>query len=130
MHATYQELTIAHCNSVIEHVGDWQRMVSFARELSRVAPRHFVQTPNYWFPIEPHFMMPFFHWFPKPVRLWLVLHFNLGFWRKANTIDEAMRIIEHARLLTKKMFRELFPEYTIVLERFFLLPKSILAIKK
>ena len=37
---------IAHSNSVVEHVGDWRRMVSFANELSRVAPKYHVQTQN------------------------------------------------------------------------------------
>jgi hypothetical protein len=121
---------IAHSNSVIEHVGDWKRMVSFAKELSRVAPRYFVQTPNYWFPIEPHYMMPFFHWLPKPLRVWLVLNFQLGFFRKAATIDEAMRMIEGARLLNRKMLQELFQDSNILTERFFLLPKSFVAVKR
>ena len=69
---------IAHSNSVVEHVGDWGRMVQFAKELSRVSSKYFVQTPNYWFPIDPHCMMPFFHWLPKPIRIWLVLRFQLG----------------------------------------------------
>ena len=121
---------IAHSNSVLEHVGDWGRMVRFAQELSRVSQKYFVQTPNYWFPVEPHCMMPFFQWLPKPIRVWLVSHFKLGHWRKANTTDEAMRIVESARLLTRKMFRELFPESTIVIERLFLLPKSFIAVKQ
>jgi len=121
---------IAHSNSVVEHVGNWKRMVQFAKEISRVADKYFVQTPNYWFPIEPHFMTPFFHWLPKPIRVCLVSHFQLGHWGKATTIDEAMRIVESHHLLNRKMFHELFPDAVILTERFFCLPKSFIAIKK
>jgi hypothetical protein len=120
---------IAHSNSVVEHVGDWERMVQFAKELSRVSNQYFIQTPNYWFPIEPHCMTPFFHWLPKPIRIWLVLHFQMGHWSKVASIDEAVRLIEHARLLNKKMFQTLFKDAYVLTERFFLLPKSFIAIK-
>jgi len=69
---TKNSFHIAHSNSVLEHVGDWDRMVKFANEIKRVGVNYFVQTPNYWFPIEPHCMTPFFQWLPKPCRLWLV----------------------------------------------------------
>lgn len=121
---------IAHSNSVVEHVGDWGRMVQFAKELSRVSPKWFIQTPNYWFPIEPHCMTPFFHWLPKPTRIWLVLHFQLGHWSKAETIEEAVHIVESARLLNRKMLQELFKEAQVLTERFFGLPKSFIAVKK
>ncbi|GAB4471649.1 MAG: hypothetical protein Kow0088_05600 [Anaerolineales bacterium] len=120
---------IAHSNSVVEHVGDWDRMVKFAKEVRRVAKSYFVQTPNYWFFIEPHCMTPFFHWLPKPIRVWLVLHFQLGHWRKADSIVDAVYIVESARLLDKKMFQALFPDATILTERYFLSPKSLVAIK-
>jgi len=121
---------IAHSNSVVEHVGDWERMVQFAKELLRVSKKYFVQTPNYWFPIEPHSMTPFFHWLPMPIRIWLVSHFQLGWWKKAASIDEALRIVESARLLNKKMFQELFKDAYVLTERFFWLPKSFIALKK
>jgi hypothetical protein len=120
---------IAHSNSVVEHVGDWSRMVRFAGEISRCAEKYFVQSPNYWFPIEPHCMTPFFHWLPKPLRVWLVLKFQLGHWKRAETMDSAVRTVERARLLDKQMFRELFKDAEIVTERFLLLPKSFVAIK-
>lgn len=120
---------IAHSNSVIEHVGDWGRMVAFAEELRRVSKCYFCQTPNYWFPIEPHCMTPFFHWLPKPIRLWLVSHFQLGHWRKAASIDDSVRIVESARLLNKKMLQALFADGYIVTERLLFLPKSFVAIR-
>lgn len=121
---------IAHSNSVVEHVGDWERMLQFAKEISRIAEFYFVQTPNFWFPLEPHCMTPFFHWLPKPLRVWMVLHFQLGHWEKANSISEAVRSVEGARLVDKKMFQELFNDGSILTERLFLLPKSFIAIRK
>ena len=120
---------IAHSNSVIEHVGDWQRMTQFAMELARVGQKYFVQTPNYWFPVEPHFMAPFFQWLPEPVRIWLVLHFKLGHRHQAGTLDEAVRTVESVRLLNKKMVAALFKDAQIKTEWFFCLPKSFVAIK-
>ena len=120
---------IAHSNSVIEHVGDWRKMTDFSNEFKRVARRYFIQTPNYWFPIEPHCMTPFFHWLPKPIRLWLVSNFQLGYWRKAASIDEAVRIVESARLLNKKMFQALFEDANVLTERIFWIPKSFIAIR-
>jgi len=120
---------IAHSNSVVEHVGNWGRMIQYANELSRVSQNYYVQTPNYWFPIEPHSMTPFFAWLPKPIKIWLVLHFQLGNCGKAATVDKAVREAERIQLLNKKMFQELFKEATILTERLLLLPKSFIAIK-
>jgi len=121
---------IAHSNSVLEHVGDWNRMRQFAKEISRVAEDYFVQTPNYWFPIEPHSMTPFFHWLPKPLRIWLVSRFQLGHWKKAKSKNDAVRIVESARLLNKKKFQQLFADADILTERYLGLPKSFVAIRK
>lgn len=120
---------IAHSNSVIEHVGDWDRMVRFAHEIRRVAPRYFVQTPNYWFPVEPHFMTPFFHWLPEPMRIAMVRKFNLGGWRRQESLDSAIRVVQDARLLTKPMMQALFPDALIRTERLLFLPKSLIAVK-
>ena len=127
---TEKSFHIAHSNSVLEHVGDWEHMLRFSEELSRVANKYFVQTPSFWFPMEPHFMTPFFHWFPKSVRIWLVLKYDLGHYRRAGSIDHAVRMVESVRLLKKKRFQELFKEADIITERLFLMPKSYIALKK
>lgn len=121
---------IAHSNSVIEHVGNWERMVQFANELSRISLKYFVQTPNFWFPIEPHCMSPLFHWLPKSNRIWLVSKFQLGNWPKTVSIDQSVRLVEGTHLLNRKMFQDLFKDAQILTERFYWLPKSLIAIKK
>jgi SAM-dependent methyltransferase len=52
-------------NAVVEHVNggrDGQRR--FIAELCRVAGHVFVTTPNRWFPVDPHSLLPFVHWLP------------------------------------------------------------------
>jgi len=121
---------IAHSNSVLEHVGDWGRKIQFAKELERVSQAYFVQTPNYWFPIEPHFMTPFFHWLPTPARIWLVRHLKLGHFEVAQSVGDAVVLVEHAGLVTNDMFRYLFKDARILTEKFCWLSKSFIALKK
>ena len=104
---------VVHSNSVIEHVGDWSRIESMAGEARRLAPSHFIQTPNYWFPIEPHYKLPAVQFLPKPLR-------------KTITGDDPHRIC----LLTAREMRRLFPGSEIWRERFFGLTKSLVAIRR
>jgi hypothetical protein len=56
-------------NAVVEHVAggrDDQRR--FVHELCRVARRVFVTTPNRWFPLEVHTLLPVVHWLPAAAR--------------------------------------------------------------
>ncbi|MBI4657999.1 MAG: class I SAM-dependent methyltransferase [Verrucomicrobia bacterium] len=121
---------IAHSNSVIEHVGSWENMCSFAREIRRLAPNHYVQTPYFWFPIEPHFMKPCFHFLPRPLQAGLVRRFNLGHFVKATSVGDALRKIEGINLLDKKMLAELFPDASILREKVCGLTKSLIAYRQ
>lgn len=121
---------IVHSNSVVEHVGDWGKMLQFSKEIKRLAKNYYVQTPNFWFPIEPHCMTPIFHWLPKPIRVSLVMKFTLGHWPRQSTVSDAVHTVESARLLNYKMFKELFSEADISIEKLFFIPKSLIAIKR
>jgi SAM-dependent methyltransferase len=59
---------VAFSNAVVEHVGAREDQRRFVRELCRVARRVFVSTPNRWFPIETHTLVPFVHWLPRGPR--------------------------------------------------------------
>jgi hypothetical protein len=102
---------VVHSNSVIEHVGGWPQMEAMAREVRRLAPAYFVQTPNYWFPIEPHYKRPLIQYLPKPVR-------------RAVTGDDPDRI----KLLSAREMKRLFPDATLWRERVWGLTKSLVAI--
>lgn len=121
---------IIHSNSCIEHVGGWPRICQFAKEVRRLASSggYFIQTPNYWFPVEPHNLTPLFHWLPRPVRVGLVQRFKLGHWPKSSNVVDAVRWVESARLLDRKEFTALFPDATLHTERMLGMPKSFIAI--
>lgn len=61
-----QQFDIAYCHAVLEHVGDHAARVTFLRELQRVARQVFCTTPNRWYPLELHTLLPLLHWLPRP----------------------------------------------------------------
>ena len=124
------EFDILHSNSVIEHVGNWENIKQFSAETKRVAKSLYIQTPNFWFPIEPHYMTPFFHWLPRFTRIWLIQKRTLGSRGKANSLDDALEKLEdQPRMLNYSCFRLLYGDCTIFKEKFLFLNKSFIAIK-
>jgi 2-polyprenyl-3-methyl-5-hydroxy-6-metoxy-1,4-benzoquinol methylase len=119
---------VIHSNSVVEHVGHWLDMIAMAREVRRIAPHYYVQTPNFWFPIEPHFRTAFMHWYPESVRAAMLLRKKRGF-HSADTLDTAMRNIQSANLLTARQMAALFPDAEILREKFGPLTKSLIAVR-
>src|SRR3546814_2616362 len=86
----YRSFDIAHSNSVIEHVITWDNMKNFARETRRVAAWHYVQTPYFWFPVDPHFYkLPFYHWLPRPLRAKLLMRLPLAHAGKISTLERS-----------------------------------------
>lgn len=118
-----------HSNSVIEHVGSLTRMASMADEIRRVANTYYVQTPHLWFPIEPHYGVPFFHWLPKATRAGLGANRAIGYRGKPSSFRDSMAEVDHTELLNASLMRELFPDAEIRRERFFLMTKSLVAIR-
>jgi len=118
---------LAFSNSTIEHVGSFEDQREMAREVRRVAKRYFVQTPNLYFPIEPHFVFPLFQFLPIPVRTWLLQHYDMGWISRKPDYQAARAEVESIRLLSKGGVRELFPDATIFEERFMGLSKSFVA---
>jgi methyltransferase family protein len=59
------EFDLGFSNAVVEHVaGGRSGQRQFVGELCRVAKRVFVTTPNRWFPLDPHTLLPLAHWLP------------------------------------------------------------------
>ena len=113
-----QEFDVVFSNSVIEHVGDPDAQRQVAGEIKRVGKRYFVQTPNRNFPLEPHFFFPGFQFLPLMTRIWLLQHFNLGWYNKIPDYTAARQEVETIRLLSRREVTQLFPEGTLYNEQF------------
>ena len=120
-----QEFDVAFSNSVIEHVGSYDDQRSMASEIRRVAPRYFVQTPNRYFPIEPHFLLPGFQFYPLKLRAALLSRSDLGWYKRADSYETALAEVSAVRLLTARELRGLFPGGHLYRERFGGLTKSL-----
>lgn len=119
---------VVFSNSVIEHLGpDFADQKKMADEIRRVGKRYFVQTPNRYFPIEPHFLTPGFQFLPVDVRVWLVSNFNVGWYKRIPDKAEAKREVESISLLSRGDLRRLFPDARVYEETILGLTKSFVA---
>jgi hypothetical protein len=121
---------IGFSNSVIEHVGSWERQQEFAAEIRRVAKRLWVQTPAFECPIEPHYLSPIVHYLPRWLQKSTVRWCTPWGWIERPNRDQINSMVDSTRLLRKSEMRRLFPDCEIVTERiFWFLPKSYIAFR-
>jgi hypothetical protein len=121
---------LVHSNSVIEHVGRWKQMMAFADQTRRMADNYYLQTPYFWFPIETHFLAPFYHWLPEPVRVSINMRFAMASVKRPDVSRAMQEAIDDLRLLDQKMLKALLPDASIYWERFVGLRKSMIAIRE
>lgn len=115
---------IVYSNSVIEHVGSLYDQRLFANNIHKIADYYFIQTPSKNFPIEPHFVFPFFNKLPLSVRAKLHNKFSLGHMLKEPDYLQAVIDCEQTRLLSKGELQNMFPNASIFPERFMGMVKS------
>lgn len=120
---------IAFSNSVIEHMTTWERQQAFASEARRVAAKLWVQTPARCFPIEPHLLAPFFQYLPRKLQLRTARYFTLWGLLTKPTRAQVEEMISDIRLLTYREMKQLFPDCTILKERFLGFTKSYVAVR-
>jgi SAM-dependent methyltransferase len=106
---------LAYSNSVIEHLPR-DRRAAYADEIKRVARGHWVQTPAFSFPLEPHALLPFAQFLPKPLRR---AYWQLG---AAGTWEPDLALMRRRELI--RLFGE-----PVVAERVGPLAKSWIAVR-
>lgn len=122
-----KEFDVAFSNSVIEHLATNHAQQRMANEVRRLATAYWVQTPNYWFPIEPHFHVPGWQWMPVKVRVWMLRRFRCGWNGPEPDEKRARATVEEVRLLRSSDMKRLFPGASIWHEKFCGMTKSLVA---
>ncbi|HWA33083.1 MAG TPA: class I SAM-dependent methyltransferase [Cyclobacteriaceae bacterium] len=118
-----KQFDIAFSNSLIEHLFTKENQQKMAREAMRVAKNYFIQTPNKYFPIEPHFKFPLFQFMPKWLQVFLQTRTHLINGVKYDR-DYAESVVEEIKLLSRAEMEKLFPQGEVYVETFIGLPKS------
>lgn len=121
-----KQFDIAFSNSVIEHLHTKDNQRRMASEVMRVGRHYFVQTPNKYFPIEPHYQLPMFQFLPGSIIYPILTRTKLSCSRQWKP-EYATQYINELRLLSLKELRELFPGSRIYYEKVLFLNKSFTA---
>jgi SAM-dependent methyltransferase len=105
---------IVYSNAVLEHLPGPDLVTRFAREVQRVGKGWFIATPNFWYPIEPHYHLPLMQFMPQDLQRRVATRFGKVPY-------------DHIRLLSKRELRELFPTSNLTHCRVTFFPETLIA---
>lgn len=121
---------LIYSNSVIEHLGGHQRREAFAWFVHTLGDHHWVQTPNRYFPVEPHWLFPAFQFLPPRVRARMTVHWPIGgYTKRRGPLHDRLRDVLDVELLSSTHMRFYFPTSRILRERTMGLTKSLIAVR-
>ncbi|MFL2892531.1 MAG: methyltransferase domain-containing protein [Candidatus Pelagibacter sp.] len=102
---------IVHSNATIEHIGSFEEQVLFVKEMFRISKESiFIQTPNRFYPIDFHTILPFVHWLPKKIHRKILKFLKLDFYaeeKNLNLLDirELKKICEILKITKYKILK-------------------------
>ena len=105
-------------NAVIEHIIGPGQQERFAREIMRVGKSWFVTTPNYWFPFESHYHLPFIHFLPREMQRW---------YNRLLGTAIAKGTVQDLALVSARQLQRLFPASRVVRMRVTFWPETLVA---
>jgi len=120
-----QSFDLVFSNSVIEHLYSFENQQKMASEIRRVGRKYFVQTPNKYFFIEPHYALPFFQFLPHSFVFFILTKTKLSRMQKWQPLY-AQNYLDEIRLLTLDEMQRLFPEGKVYCEKFMGMNKSFI----
>ena len=95
-----KQFDIATSWATIEHVGSRDNQKRFIEEMVRVSKACLITTPNRWYPLEFHTVMPFIHWLPPEQFRKILRILKIEFFSEEKNLN----------LLSEKDFLSLVPD--------------------
>jgi hypothetical protein len=105
---------IVYSNAVLEHLPGSDLVQRFAAEVQRVGRGWFVTTPNFWYPFDPHYHLPFVQLLQQGAQRSLV--------RKLGKTP-----YDYLHLFSARELRKLFPTSKIIGCRVTFYPETLIA---
>jgi hypothetical protein len=105
---------IVYSNAVLEHLPGRIAVERFCSEVQRVGKNWFISTPNFWYPIEPHYHLPFVQFLSQEKQRRLAGSFGKPTYA-------------HLQLLSRSDMRRLFPTSKVVGCRVTFYPETLIA---
>lgn len=120
---------LVYSNSVIEHIGGHFRREQFANVVRRSGEHHWIQTPYRHFPIEPHWVFPWFQHLPPTVKATVSRVWPMGNYGRITDPDTTLSYVLDIELIGIAQMRHYFPDSKIEREPFMGLTKSLIAVR-
>lgn len=117
---------LAYSNSVIEHVGGHHQRQRLADTVHTMAAAHWVQAPYRYFPVEPHWLFPFFQFMPVTVRAEIARRWWLAPGSPASHAAAVADVLS-TELLSRTEMLAYFPGSVLICERVAGVVKSLIA---
>ncbi len=116
-------------NSFLEHLENKELQISLAQKITKSGKPYFIQVPNKYCAIDPHFPypLPFFAAYPKSLQAWLLSKYHFGGGGKNASREQVDQRLKYYNPIGYKDFITMFPNGKLVRERTFGLNLSLVA---
>lgn len=126
----YEQFDLIFSNSFLEHLESADAQRQICEKIEASGRDYFVQVPNKYSLIEPHFphpLVPFFALYPKSLQAWLLTKHHFGSGSREPSYESAKERLKYSHPLGIGDVRKLLPSATVVKEYTFGIPLSIVA---
>ncbi len=126
----FDQYDLIFSNSFIEHLSDRAEQRKLAAEIVQSGKPYFIQTPNKFSPVDPHFpssLVPFFAVYPRALQAALLTRSGLSGGHRYPSFAAAQTALQYYNPLGVADVRGLFADAAIEIERPMGVPMSILA---